>query len=439
MNNNEITQLADELYDKLTKNRDQLAKFLSEDKDYITYKVLNRVFSEIRKRYNYTKGNIITDLLLGSIGPEHNKQKAIYEFPTYELLVIIFSIVLYFNISDIEEIMSGQGLFASLLFNYCIENKDNTVNLKGTDGMCQSETSGYNFYYPIEKKNILEYLIEKETDNRDDNKAKLFIVSWPDLEVKKNFFSEFIKKIKPELFVLIGQKDMYKNYFDIFEQNGYRYITFTPYQICFKDTFSSNSDNSLNFDIFHSSTTLFINKNIKTNLQEIKGEICNIANSFDSSTIFRSDEYEITSKYLLKYYSEQKKIPELILTNISNSNMTKIINCLYNMSLNDEPTQLPNYLTSFDEFEFWHQLYNMNKFPESIISYEKFVEFKNLYEKINSNDFNLTEMKNKNVFPNWVTNKIDAIKCLILDYSKEDKKWKESSVHMNRIYTRTYN
>jgi hypothetical protein len=444
----QISKLADRFYDIITNNRHQLSSVLKEDKVYTTYETLSRLFLEINRKYTYTDGNIITDLLIGNIGLECNKQKAIYELPTFELMCTIFSIVIYFNVKNIEEIMAGQGLFASLFRHYFIDkNNTNILNFNATDGMCQCETFS-NPYYPIEKKYIVEYLIEKETNggqpNEDLDLDKMFIAIWPNMDMHTAQLQEFITEIKPAYFILVGQKGMYKTYSKVLKNSKYEEVTFLPYQICFKDTITEDGskDGSTLPDISHSSVTLFIKDGFKKkeDLCEIGNNIKILANSLAlSDDIFRSRELMITDLYVIKFLTEQHMIPPTIVKNISDSEIRDLVVCLYNLSKLRDPVHIPEYLISLGEFKFWYNLHRANKFPKLVKKYNRFKNFMMLYEEIDSTPFipsNIMIMKDKNIFPQWVSSKHDAIKCLILDYSTGDnyKVWKQSKQIMNEFY-----
>ena len=431
LSNEEIVQLSDQLYDALTVTRHTLSNFLEKDPRYVTYDVLFRMFQNMQKKYDYREGNMVSDLLLGLIGPEYNKQKAVYEIPTYELLATIFAIITYFDIKSVEELMAGQGLFASL-FNKFFVNKDK-LNFNASDGQCQCETSAIGPYYPIEKKYIIEYLLEKKNDKPEE---KVYITLWPSTANKNTYLQEFITKIRPQFFILVGQKDIYKEYFKHFAKEKYREITFIPYQLCYKDTVSNS--NSLN-DIYHSSVTVFINESVKSNLEENSNDIKKLVSSImlDKTSIFRAEQ-KIDDKYLLKYFAEERLIPRQIINNtLSDTEIKEFIKYLYEISESKISTNIPEYLTTLTEFKFWYQLHVNHKFPKLLKTYGKFKEFQNIYEKIDLSPFvpsNIMEMKNKNILPIWVNNKQDALKCLILEYSTtvKQKSWKQSQSFFER-------
>lgn len=436
-NTEQLSKLAIKFYDVLTVNRDQLASFLLENTSYISYNTLSQLFIEIKKIKNYKDGNIVTDLLLGCIGPECNKQKAIYELPTLELLLLIRSIAIYLGIGAIEEIMAGQGLF-SYLFDHLFT--DNIV-FNATDGICQCETSGNNPYYPIEKKNIYEYLIEKEIREYTHSDKKIYLTLWPDINISESDISEFIIKIKPEVFILVGQKDMYKRYIKEFRKLQYIEYVFTPHQLCFKDIIRDQNS------VLHSTVTLFISSDATLlgtkNKEKISEDICLLANTYKHYDIFREKEMEINDKYILDFFSEQRCIPPNVVRGLSDTDTRYMIECLYYLSKKKEVIGIPEYLMCLDEFKFWYQLYRTNRFPKLLDIYERFIEFKNIYDELDRNLFtpvNVTSLKNKNVLPQWVNNKQDAIKCLILDYSTSDryKIWKQSRDYMNDFYNKIF-
>ena len=148
----------------LTENRSELGNFLKEN---YSYEYLRNLLDEIEKDKGPT---FIKKLFLGNIGFEFNKQHAIYELPTRELILTIKFICDFLNIKNIEELGAGMGLLSCLLK---FELGDN-YNVCATDGKRWSETSSSNKYYPITGKLFLNYCLDHSFSFDD----KLMIISW---------------------------------------------------------------------------------------------------------------------------------------------------------------------------------------------------------------------------------------------------------------------
>lgn len=427
MSDNEIDELSKQFYTVLINKREKLDEFLGNIK--LNHNILYRMFQNIMKNNKVT----VSELLLGLVGPEYNKQKAVYEIPTYEVMILILAIIKYFKIEMMEELMAGSGLFSSL-FNKFNKYHNNKLDIIATDGFCQLETIASNLYYPVEKKYILEYLL----DDKIEQYNKIYISLWPAINCQKIYFTEFINKIKPQYFILIGQKDIYDDYFNEFMVQGYKMITFTTYQLCYKDSVSN--DNNLD-DIYHSTMSLFIKDNEKNN-QELTNDIMDVVKTLTSLNIFRSSEQKINDKYLLKYFTEQHYIPSEMINNITELEIKELIKYLYEYTASTRKELIPYYLTNMSEFRFWYRLVLDNKIPHLLKTYDKFKEFKDLYENIEIQPFipsHILELKNNNIIPEWVNNKQEALKCLLLDYSTNDKIWKQSRGHMNNYYNQIFN
>jgi hypothetical protein len=417
-----ISELSNSLYDALTHQRDKLSTFFEQDSHRLKHVVLMDMFLHIKKTHNYDDGNIVSDLMLGTAGLECNKQKAIYEIPTYELMTTIFAIIEYFNVKSVEELMAGQGLFAALFTKYF----KGEITFNATDGMCQCETFAISTYHPIEKKYIIEYLLEQTKAT-----AELYITIWPTKEVAKSYVEEFIRKIRPKLFILVGQKDIYKGYFKCLTDERYKQITFIPYQLCYKDTVGGTSKFP---DICHSCLTLFVREDIKDDIDVIRTTIMSKIGG-----MCRENEQKIDDRYLLRYFNDEQLIPRIINSIETDVEIKELMKYLNDISNSKSTVHIPEYLSTLQEFRFWYQLHTTHEYPALIKTYEKFREFKDIYDKVNTMQFtqaNVFGMKNRNIFPAWVNNRQEAIKCIILDYSSpvKHKLWKQSKQMMDKYY-----
>ena len=213
-----------DLYDIFKNDREKLLEFL---KVNCKYDYLKELLVDIEENQ---KDNIY-DLFLSRVGLEINKQKAIYELPTAELLTVIKTICDCSNIKHIEEIAAGQGLVSATLKNYLGEE----YNVEATDGGRWSNTSHNKTYYPVTRKLYLEYCL----DNAFNFDNKLLLISW----VPTTDLRDLIKLLeikKPKHIIIIGCP-FDKQIFSIRSLNfGYQGSTIPVKQLCYRDYYKNN-------------------------------------------------------------------------------------------------------------------------------------------------------------------------------------------------------
>ena len=138
----ENSKLADELFSILVNDRKKLENFLDKFGDYDT---LYNLLKEIEIKNKDKKINIIRDLLLGEYGYESNRQIALYELPTNNLIEVIIKICKKLDIDKIDELMGGLGLLSKQLSKNC----DFEINC--TDGFRWIQTSSQIKYFDVKK------------------------------------------------------------------------------------------------------------------------------------------------------------------------------------------------------------------------------------------------------------------------------------------------
>lgn len=446
---NQLEYNATTLFNILQEDRKELTSFLK--RSNFSHSDLKMILTYIKKNIKKlapeqntkcSNGSLIENIFLGNFGLESNKQQAIYELPTLELLTTIHTICCYFKVTKMEEIMAGSGLFSSL-FDSFIKNSSEKFPKKiiSTDGFYQMETFSLNRYYEVGKKDLLEYVIEEMTKNFVDEKKQeskqdsdsnkpffsdtLIITAWPAINIEYEF-THFIKKVKPPLFILIGQHDLYPKYNMILKKENYHDIILRPLQICFKDSFTDNSNNLP--DIWHSLVCVYI-KDTKIDENHFINSIQNDVNNRLSKNCFRQEQI-ISDKYILKYLSETGFIPLSVLKNVTDEEIKDIINMIYKLFISKKRFEIPSFIKTIQEFKFWYELFLKNEFPTLITSSASFKNFLKLYKGLQENVDNLNYYVRCSILPHWVSNKNDAIRCLILDYSTKCKKWKESHAAM---------
>lgn len=353
-----------------------------------------------------TKLSYIHELLLGKIGFEHNKQMAIYELPTIELLDLISKIVSIFDITEIEEVMAGLGLLAKTLELY-FAKEDVDCEIKATDGHRWIETSGEPTYFPVEKKLLLQYVIEEETIESN----KLFLFSWigknclaSGQDNQRNDFLLFMEKIEPPIVLLIGNPLLYEPVLARLS-NDYMYCICKTEQICYRDYFHQDKY------VQNSSTLVLVHKE-KMCIPTID-ELTLLLNCEDIDT-----EIHIKPKTNIEVFHDMighKLLPQWC-NELDEGQQIKFIQ-LYKDSEFDE---IPDYIQSLTDYEFVNSLTNVPLFSNKL----KFQEFKQLYDLISSQT--LHSLKEKYILPKWIFTREMAKKYVFTDYSTKEKSWKES-------------
>lgn len=401
--------ISDELYITATHERENFVKLLEKYGDYAT---LNLSLKKIEEKYEDNK-KIIKDLLLGNIGYEYNKQNALYELPTKELITSIKKLCNVLNITHVEEIMAGCGLLSKLL------QQSTELIINPTDGHYSIYTSGMNFCN-VQTKDYLEYVLD---ETNVFNNVTSLLVSWCPYTLYQSIFDEVYTRLKPKVIFMISE---FLNSNLIFikmkselERINYRVITFPIKTISYRHSCDDRQLRSLMVAIHTSHEIQPTDEELITLL---KSE-CHESYDEDLKSIhILSDLYKIG--YGPKWYSllDEQSVKKLIIL------LEKIVTHIN--------IHIPEYLSNLDELTFW---YNQNleaKYPIKITTREKFLEYHTLYNKI-SNSIEFEELKQKKYFPEWVTVKSIGIKFLYLDYSTNefDKKWKESLNKFNIKYS----
>jgi len=380
----------------LKKNRKELPNFLQNNG---SYKELKECLIKIEEYYQHENMNSIRKLLLGEHGNESNKQQAIYELPTKELIESIHNICKMFNITIIEEMCAGLGLISKML------ELNTNLNINTTDSYTWLETiNGH--YKNVIKKNILEYISEENTFEN-----KLILISWITRQ-QYIYLSKLIEIKKPKYLMIIG--NIYDKDYKIFT-NKMNNMEYTEYvipikQISYRDYYKENIyfPNNCN----HSNTTIYIRN---SNVSHI--DIINNIGYINLNKMIR----KYTSEMYLQDLCIDNVISKWIYKDLNNLDYVKlgylIIDISYLLTHGIIP---PKYITNYDDFEFFMKIYN--NFPKLINNYSKFKEYKNLIEQLNNNGLNL--LKNNNIIPNWIDNIEECKMYIWLDFSVTDKKWK---------------
>lgn len=405
-----------ELYNILKFDRSSLSIFL---KNNCKYDYLKSLLINIESTNN-DEDIRIEDLFLGKLGPESNKQRAIYELPTEELLTILEFICDFLNIKHVEEIAAGQGLLSCMLKYHL--GDDYTVN--ATDGSRWMETNFHNKYYPVASKLFLSYCLDN-TINFDDN---LVIVSWPP-EKDISDFLKFIEIKNPKNIVIIGcPQDKYiinlRSQLNII---NYSSFGIPVKQLCYRDYFKYNNyfpkTSSRSSIIFATRDTTNINNMLLQMKLKHNDCLCQKVTMISDKLILQ----DIIVNYFKNYYlvdslHDNQKFKELLKY------------CLKLLRIEIE-INFPKYLKKYSEFIFWATKIIKYKYPLKITTREKFKEYKTNINILEHTENPLTQLKENGIIPIWVNNIDDAEKCIWLEFSYSSKKWKES----RSLFINTFN
>lgn len=407
------SSLHEQLYNILTNDRSKLPSFLEQNGSYNSLKNIIKKL-EIHYEKDHPNEHLWKDLLLGKVGNESNKQKAIYELPTKELINSISIVCTLLGITDVEEIMAGQGLLSKII------NDNTELNVCATDGDRWIECIGQPKYYSVESKLVLEY-ITNSNNNTLFNKT-LIIISW----IAKNSLNDFIKFINketPPYIMVLGDNNKDKKFNIYLRHLGIKYfkIEIPIKQISYKDYFHNNIVRNEN--ICYSTMTLYIKRTTCSNALELFDE-------YMLPDIFESNMCE-----LLQIYTDKILIQDLIIAGKLPHSMLNYINTpLFNelKQICKEYLLFKNklhmqFIETIEEFRFFVNKMKKKLYPISSInirSRTKFLEYKQLVESDIHN--NMVTLIRKGVLPYWISNIDDAEAFLFLDYSLKDKKWKEN-------------
>lgn len=430
-----------ELYNLLSKDRTNVSGLCDFLEKYGDYETLKNIFKKLE--IIYSDNALTSKLLIGQIGPEINKQKSIFEFPTLELINLIDSICETINITKIEEIMTGQGLLSCML-NKILNKNQKRFDIVATDGFCCLETSGKPTYYNIQKKLLLQYTLNL---NNPDIQNTLYIVSWPPNNVLKpneNICGtieliNFIANTKPKYLVIIGDLDNYNETIklnDILNEHNYMSTLLPIKQICHKDYFKivDEFSDTINYPQNASHSSVLFCSMIE-NMNEIDIQLLEILNQ-GILEVCKNNLREILKMnddiVMMDLYSHEY-IPAWPLK--IDQNEKKVFISKLGMLYQNKHYDIPDYIKNFNDFIFWSDLQLRDLYPE-IKKEEKFVEYKELVAEINNG--NLSSLKQKYIIPIWIDNNDEGLKYLYVEYSTPygDKLWKYSSIEFREKYTR---
>lgn len=386
-----------QLYDIFKKDRMKLPQFLLQ---HGSFDSLQNLFEHIDKN---KPDHPINQLLLGNIGTESNKQKAIYELPTFELLNTIKMVCKLLSINKVEEICAGMGLLSRML----AEKTD--LEVEATDGLRWIDTCSVQKYYDVQRKFILEYILDHESYN-----DRLLIISW----VPDNGVDDFIKLVerkRPKQILFIGNIRLSAPIVKIMEeQNGYNVIHLPVKQMCYSEP--------INIDVlpkncYRSVSTLCVYDNMTISKKQIK--VTTGPQNFNKLTKKMSDKMVIYNLVLLNLFPRWVTNYIYDIGDTGKKLFDNLTICLC------ERISIPKYVKNDEDFDFWFNKKIMRHYPILITDYSKFKEYKELILLLEGEN-GLEILHEIGVVPLYINSINIAEQFIWLDYSTADKSWKQS-------------
>lgn len=382
-----------EFYDILHHNRELLSDFLQLN-GY--YDVIKGYLLDIEK--NVEEKNIINKLLLGTYGLEINKQRAIYELPTIELVRCIEHICHTQNINEVVETCAGQGLLAEMI------GRLTKLNVSATDGQLWSQTSGLPTYCKVDKKLIIDH---GTGDEQFTN--KLVVIAWitPIMMTDLKMLLE-LKNVDNILLIGEAYCDAIRTTMRQLKGFGYNLNNISAKQLCFRDYFRNNK--------------LFPDECCRSSIILCTKNTTNIIETINPDLLTRP----------FKCYTDKMYLQDLIMNgtlpswcqSLFESDDLKIFikqiaKCILKKYI------VPCYIDNYIDFEYWYNKKIAKKYPKNISTYDKFCEYKNLLDKLYS-DNGLQLLRDQYIVPSWVDTIVLAEKYIWLDFSSTKKTWKVS-------------
>jgi len=406
-------ELWKEFYDILKYDRSRIPFFLSQ---YGKYETLRSLLIKIEKNIEHD-GNIIKDLFLGEIGYERNKQMALYELPTLELIEVIDIICKILEIKTIEEICGGIGLVSKML-------KLNTnLEINCTDGMKWIQTNGEQKYTNVGEKLISNYVIENHNFEN-----KMLLTAWlPHNGV--NDFKKLIYYQKPKIMVIIGEiyQQDYDAIMDSLVSMNYNILNIPVKQICYRDYYYKNT--LLPEECCRSSLILCVSQNIDKIINQ------KLIEDMGSRDLFCKIIKTYTDKLYLQDLIVEGKLPKFVTELLFNNDrklcrFIKMVDIIYKKKY-----IIPKFINNYKDFKFWYQKVKYHKYPTKIETYEKFREYQQLCNMLTEEGIN--KMKSEYILSNWVRSTTTAEQFLWLEFSTTVKDWKESRRKFRRRLNHT--
>jgi hypothetical protein len=424
-----MESLTEELFNISKNELHKLPIFL---KKYGNYEMLKDIIKNaevlLNKEEKNNKKSFLKNFMLGNLGYEYYKQSAFYELPTNELIFTILSILYLFDITHCYELYAGTGLITKMLKIHHQTFGYKNIKWECSDDCSWIETVNNNiFNNEVEKKCFLSYITKKQVPESD-----CYIFCWPDSSIK-NYISKFCKEKNPNIIILIDNINRCSFDNKTIIKNKYKKINLNIKQICYNDVIKYFDKYSV------SSTTIYI-KNELYDSMNLYGDAFNefiinnaknfIKYNFNSynniiTNILLPSNYQLNIENIKLSLIDNYKVPEEFI-NLPNDYFENAIK-LYDNSI--DKINIPIFLKTVDDIICWMKLYKIDNCPENISSYDKFIEFMKLYKRTYDD---LEGLKRDGVIPLWVSDRGMARKCISLDYSLNDKKWKKSEYQFKK-------
>lgn len=392
------------------------------------YDTLTSIFKDIGKNH---KINILRKLFLGISGLECNKQMAIYTIPTFEFMTLVYALQLSLDKFTIADFCSGMGLFSKLYNDYTLSKTElgfPNTNIIAYDNCNLLETNCTHKFYTMNNISF-ETLISQQT--HFDN---CICVALMPMSID-TYIKRFIDICRPACFIIVTSAKKVRIFEEIFNNyNSYYSITILNVKmISYLDYYSYDS-----CDINHTRTIVILPKNIAS-------QKCNYFNTVvnpiirDVLTFDGNIEMENNPNRIEALFNDciiTQIFPQWMMT-LTIEKKTDVLNNIYQIIKDYNPEMkiklfdfMCENIKSYDDFvKYLNWKPNLPIFCTA----KKFLEYKNIYESINTeNDIN--KFYESGIFPDWIHTVDDARNFLFLDYEYLTKDWKLNEITFRQCF-----
>ena len=357
--NNSINNLV-ELINILLNDRNKIVEELS--KDY-SYDNLLKLFGEINKEKDGTikikpNDRYVYRILTGQMNDHQYNKSSIDWIPSEELIDGIISLAKFFDIQHVEEIYSGIGILSALF-----AKKEKTINITTSDTFENIQTCNKLDIVPIAKRGIEDYKYYKQLN--EPYPQMIISTYYPEINIdglveKKNdlFVKELMGLIQSNnhKIIIIITPLFFTNFYNIF------------YHVLLNSNYTLHTYHIKAIDKYFYISDIFKKQYKSTMIAHIfiKNELLNNNKSIDKimeSAIFPIKYIDTNCKFIKWITILYPKISAKLTKNIyhkydfmkplsENKEVYKLLEH-YNMIINTNLKNIPQYIFEIDEFIFW--------------------------------------------------------------------------------------
>jgi hypothetical protein len=385
--------------------------------------------------------NVFNRLMIGRspLNSDYDKYGVYTVIPTMELADILINTFCATNSHHVCYMFAGMGLVPAFL-NHCVALEGLDIKISASDDYASPDVCNKPALMSVSKKSLYDLKYYMECGYDCDS-----IVMDLSQHIHTDVLTELVQLIEADLgfksITIIGRAQTFRQHLYLFSNVSSR----TKYQVFYrypKAIYHLNdySDNNIYNNTYPSDLVIasFINRDLLPIAPDIftleckYNEIIGIENIFSNYTVSFAHDTNFNNYQLIRnaaappYYSWLTDVlnPMYPMDHDNNRKYVMAINFMGRVN------KLPNFLTSYDEFEYWS-----TDFPASAHQdYENradFLRHVDISSRIRAG--NLEYLHEIEYLPSWIQSKDVALHFLKMDYTtgSEDKLWKSSMNNYN--------